>query len=554
MAEAEAGRPGAGRPAPVADPVEKPVFGVGHPQLGDDLLLAPSRLVGDHGGVDHRSPESGGLECPAQARFQAIEPRRHHLIDPLGRTRQLPLAYLEAPQSLANDLLFQQPAGVMLGPQRVALRRTHDPFPQLVSQLPSHSGAGQLEDRLALQSANCELHRAGADPVEDLLERRRSIGGQRFVCHDDQRRQRPQRATEPRQQVERRAVAPLQVVECEDERPYPENRPAQRQELIEQGRAARGLGGIGKPAGRRFPNQRGQAGIAAGLVQLGEDFAEGAVGSIGGLVLDAVGGQRDGPRVLRANLPEKSLGQRRLADACRAGQRDEAPAGFPILTDLFEDPAELCQLRGPADEAANGPLLAHDHPSPFAAFTAAPERPDRTPGPFTSALRHLQDAGPEPLRHRHDGKPWHAHQFPLGEGSLRLDLRQRHRLSQSFLRDDVEDDETLVLALGIAVRFTLDPGDADDRLLLAGVIEEGSVPRAHLAHVLERHGVADAVPARARFTFQIFERVLSRLAFQQPVARHYSTSACSSDSAKLSRRTTLITPFTFRIALMIFIR
>ncbi len=305
MAEAKAGRPGSGRPSPVADPVEERVLGVRRPQLGHDLLLAFSRLVGDHSGVDHRTAESGGFERPAQARLQAIESSDHDFVDPFRRARHPLLTHFEAPQPFADDLLFEQPAAVMLRPQGVALRRADDPIAQLARQLATHSGAGKLQQRLAFQPAHHEFHRARARAVLHLSHRRRVLGRQRFVSDDDERRQRPQRASEARQQVERRTVAPLQVVDGENERPIAQYRPAQRQKLIEQRRTPRRLRGIRQPAGRRFAQHRGQTGIAPGLGEFGEDITKGAVRTVRRLVLDAVGGQREGPRLQRLNLSQE---------------------------------------------------------------------------------------------------------------------------------------------------------------------------------------------------------------------------------------------------------
>src|SRR5271166_683206 len=152
---------------------------------------------------------------------------------------------------------------------------------------------------------------------------------------------------------------------------------------------------------------------------------------------------------------------------------------------------------------------------------------------------HLADQFPLAVGHGLDRKTGIFGERHVLELRLGLDRGERDRLGQSFDRRGGHGDPGLALLRGgIGIGLANDFADADDLLLLAGVIEEKLLALFHFLEIAARDEIAHAAP---RLTFAaaldlIVPRKFFRLGFHQPIShclllRHVSFSGASHASA-----------------------
>src|SRR5262249_34223113 len=107
-----------------------------------------------------------------------------------------------------------------------------------------------------------------------------------------------------------------------------------------------------------------------------------------------------------------------------------------------------------------------------------------------------------------------------------LARRKRHRFCEWLDRLDVDGDENALLVRWVAVAFADDFDDADDLLLLAGVIEERVLALLHRFEISARDEIAHAGPrlALGAALDLIVPGERLRLGFQKPI-RHVEIKA-----------------------------
>src|SRR5262245_16266277 len=132
--------------------------------------------------------------------------------------------------------------------------------------------------------------------------------------------------------------------------------------------------------------------------------------------------------------------------------------------------------------------------------------------------------------HRLHREAWVFRKRHLLEPRLGLDRRQRHRFRERLHRLDVDREKHAFLVGGIVIALADHLGDADDLLLLAGVIEQGAVALLHLLQVSAGGEVAYAGPRLAlgaAFDLIVPGKHLG-LGFQKPMGHSVPPSGTSS--------------------------
>src|SRR5687767_7883935 len=132
---------------------------------------------------------------------------------------------------------------------------------------------------------------------------------------------------------------------------------------------------------------------------------------------------------------------------------------------------------------------------------------------FSGKFHH---ALPERRRRPDDAQPADAEQVPAGESLVGLDRVERDGLLELLPGLEVDDDDFFIVRLRVGVRRGGDFRDADDRALVAGVVDQGEVALAHGAQVLQGGRVGDAVPGGLAVAREVVVRVLARLGLQKP--------------------------------------
>src|SRR5688500_190932 len=128
-------------------------------------------------------------------------------------------------------------------------------------------------------------------------------------------------------------------------------------------------------------------------------------------------------------------------------------------------------------------------------------------------------------RDRHHREPADPHQREILEPGIGLDRGQCYRGVEGTERGDVHHHPFGVVELGVGIGITDDPRHSHDRLLGAGVIEEGLVALLHGAEMTQRDGIGDPVPARTPFPGQIGKGVRAWLGLQQPLLHAITLAA-----------------------------
>src|SRR5437764_32954 len=116
----------------------------------------------------------------------------------------------------------------------------------------------------------------------------------------------------------------------------------------------------------------------------------------------------------------------------------------------------------------------------------------------------------------------------LLEPCVRLDRRQGHRLRKRFHRLDVDGNKNALVVGRIAIAFADDLDDADDLLLLAGVIEERVLALLHGLEISASDEIAHARPRlalRAALDLVVPGKRLG-LGFQKPISHSLVLQPC----------------------------
>src|SRR5262249_10854188 len=116
----------------------------------------------------------------------------------------------------------------------------------------------------------------------------------------------------------------------------------------------------------------------------------------------------------------------------------------------------------------------------------------------------------------------------LLEARLGLDRRQRHRFRKPLHRLDGDREKHALLGGGIVIAFAHPLADADDLLLLAGVIEERVFALLHRLEISARDEVAHAGPrlALGAALDLIVPGKYVGLGFQKPVGHSFLPLEC----------------------------
>src|SRR5262245_29063678 len=116
----------------------------------------------------------------------------------------------------------------------------------------------------------------------------------------------------------------------------------------------------------------------------------------------------------------------------------------------------------------------------------------------------------------------------LLEAPLGLDRRQRHRFRKRLHCLDVDREKHAFLVCGIVIALADDLGDADDLLLLAGVIEQRVLAFLHLLQVPAGGEIAHAGPrlALGAAVDLIVPGKYVGLGFQKPVGHSFLPLEC----------------------------
>ena len=86
----------------------------------------------------------------------------------------------------------------------------------------------------------------------------------------------------------------------------------------------------------------------------------------------------------------------------------------------------------------------------------------------------------------------------------------------------------LAARVRVGIRIGRRLADADDRLLVAGVVDQDPVAARHRAEVLARERVRDAVPGRPSVALELRERVTARFGLEEPIRHAVSPAAAAS--------------------------
>src|SRR5580700_402349 len=139
---------------------------------------------------------------------------------------------------------------------------------------------------------------------------------------------------------------------------------------------------------------------------------------------------------------------------------------------------------------------------------------------------HLADELPFVGGHRLHRQAALFHQHHVFQFRLRLDCGQRHRLGQRLDRARRHGDPGLIFFGGrVGKSLAEDFADADDLLLVAGVIEEKFLTLLHRLQMLARGEIAHAAPRLALLAARdlIVPGKLLRLGLHQPIRHDHSS-------------------------------
>ena len=309
----------------------------------DDLLLA-ERHGGGQDRRRHLAPRGGGeADDRPRRRLQALEVREQRV--------------LEQPGELG--LVAQRRGDQLLGEERVALRAGADRLDQLGAQR-AVALAGD-ERRELVPRERSELHRErnpaapqpGGQPVHRVVLAHRVLPPRR----DDEHAAVVDGVRQEGEEVERRPVGPVQVLEHQhDRRGGAETleRRAHRLEQVQLRRARVPVRGRGERRAGQQARQLLQPVEGGRAAQRPERLDEREVGQGGSDEVDAP--SREHGRAAPARPLRQLAGQPRLADAGGAGdQCGRAVPGRRSVERLLEPR----QLRRPADEPVAGGRHGH---------------------------------------------------------------------------------------------------------------------------------------------------------------------------------------------------
>src|SRR5437773_9320468 len=151
-------------------------------------------------------------------------------------------------------------------------------------------------------------------------------------------------------------------------------------------------------------------------------------------------------------------------------------------------------------------------------------------------LSELQDAREVFARHGRDREPGLLEERQAVERRIGLHLRERYGRRQRLDRHEVDGGPvSSLVARRIWVRLAFHPRDAHDGLVVARMIEEDEVSLLHLAQVVTRFEVADAVPGGLLVLDEARKGVDLGLALREKVARHRSSAHGSSSAASRAK-------------------
>src|SRR5262249_4474389 len=270
------------------------------------------------------------------------------------------------------------------------------------SRCRAHSRRALYDLRNLLASQPAKLHPAARAPKAldepgPRLDLERPIGRQQQQAHP------AQLASEKRQELERRRVGPVQIVEDDDEWRAFRGAAQERGERVEQAEAPLvGVGGRGNPEIRRaFPQRWHQSrDLRGACAELPDERAGIALGGMGanGLSPRPVRGSAG---LVRARPPEHTSGgnrrasddlldHARLADARIARDRDQPPAARGGFAELRFEHADLVLA---SDERAAAKLgRPHgDGPSIYGPVPPASTRPEPAQGSVGRPMTRRQN-------------------------------------------------------------------------------------------------------------------------------------------------------------------
>ena len=310
----------------------------------DDLRLAERHGGGQDRGR-HRAPRGGGeADDRPRRRVQALEVREQRVLEQLGEL----------------GLVAQRRGDQLLGEERVALRAGADRLDQLRGQR-AVALAGD-ERRELVPRERPELHRErdpaapqpGGQPVHRVVLAHRVVPPRR----DDQHAAVVDGVRQEGEEVERRPVGPVQVLEHQHDRRGGAETLERRAHRLEQVqlrlagvRGRRSRRAASRAAGATAPGSPSRTARAA---QRPERLDEREVGQGGADEVDAPA--REHGRAAPARPLRQLAGQPRLADAGGAGdQGGRAAPGRRSVERLLEPR----QLRRPADEPVAGGRRGH---------------------------------------------------------------------------------------------------------------------------------------------------------------------------------------------------
>jgi hypothetical protein len=138
------------------------------------------------------------------------------------------------------------------------------------------------------------------------------------------------------------------------------------------------------------------------------------------------------------------------------------------------------------------------------------------------------------VRQRHEREPSLPHEWRVRKVAIGLDLGERHGPVERADGGDLDDEQLRVAGLRIGISRLRHPRETNDGFLVSGVVDERVIARLHRGEMLERDGIAHAIPDGGLLAREVVPAVGGRFGLQEPVCGHRGRYARCRKSLALS--------------------